>query len=114
MNLPGHRIAACLGKAALKTHALQTLRDRRASPNRAKPSGVRPIYRRFPSGAGRPRFMVPVHAKKRKGALHEPTHPDPSQERCERSSASCQFRSWEGLGVGTWSRCLREAKGGFP
>ena len=25
MNLPGHRIAACLGKAALKTHALQTL-----------------------------------------------------------------------------------------
>jgi len=36
MNLPGHRIAACRGKAALKTHALQTLRDRRASPNRAK------------------------------------------------------------------------------
>src|SRR5205809_4735062 len=35
-NLPGHRIAACLGKAALKTHALQTLRDCRASPNRAK------------------------------------------------------------------------------
>src|SRR6266542_99484 len=25
MNLPGNRIAACLGKAALKTHALQTL-----------------------------------------------------------------------------------------
>src|SRR6266849_3246520 len=25
MYLPGHRIAACLGKAALKTHALQTL-----------------------------------------------------------------------------------------
>src|SRR5437879_2531239 len=24
-NLHGHRIAACLGKAALKTHALQTL-----------------------------------------------------------------------------------------
>jgi len=36
MNVPGHRIAACLGKAALKTHALQTLRDCRASPNRAK------------------------------------------------------------------------------
>jgi len=36
MNLPGHRIAACFGKAALKTHALQTLRDRRASPNCAK------------------------------------------------------------------------------
>src|SRR5256885_351327 len=25
LNLPGHRIAACLGEAALKTHALQTL-----------------------------------------------------------------------------------------
>src|SRR5439155_3106961 len=25
MNPPGHRSAACLGKAALKTHALQTL-----------------------------------------------------------------------------------------
>src|SRR5881397_85104 len=25
VNLPGHRIGACLGKAALKTHALQTL-----------------------------------------------------------------------------------------
>ena len=28
MNLPGGRIAACLGKAALKTHALQTLTRR--------------------------------------------------------------------------------------
>src|SRR2546425_1530900 len=36
MNLPGHRIAAWLGKAALKTHALQTLRDGRSSPKRAK------------------------------------------------------------------------------
>jgi hypothetical protein len=36
MNRPGHRIADCLGKAALKTHALQTLRDCLASPNRAK------------------------------------------------------------------------------
>ena len=36
MNPPGHRLATCLGKAALKTHALQTLRDCRASPNRAK------------------------------------------------------------------------------
>src|SRR6266571_917390 len=36
MNLPGHRIAARLGKAALKTHALQTLRDCRASSNRAE------------------------------------------------------------------------------
>ena len=37
MNRPGHRIVAWVGKAALKTHALQTLRDSRASPNRAKP-----------------------------------------------------------------------------
>ncbi len=35
-NRPGHRIVAWLGKAALKTHALQTLRDCRASPKRAK------------------------------------------------------------------------------
>src|SRR5206468_13056549 len=49
MDLPSHRIAACLGKAALKPHALQTLRDRRASPNRAK----RLECVRF-IGAGRP------------------------------------------------------------
>src|SRR6266542_882239 len=36
MNRPGHRIGACFGKPALKTHALQTLRDCSASPNRAK------------------------------------------------------------------------------
>jgi len=36
VNLSGHRIGACLGKAALKTHALQTLRDCLACPNRAK------------------------------------------------------------------------------
>jgi hypothetical protein len=36
LDLPSPRIAVGLGKAALKTHALQTLRDRRASPNRAK------------------------------------------------------------------------------
>jgi hypothetical protein len=36
MNLPGHRIEACLGTAALKTHALQTLRDGREFANRAK------------------------------------------------------------------------------
>src|SRR6266571_9303322 len=28
MDLPGHRIAACLGKAALNTHAFQTLTRR--------------------------------------------------------------------------------------
>jgi hypothetical protein len=36
MNLPGHRIAACLGKAALKTHALQTLTRRPLTRPRAR------------------------------------------------------------------------------
>ena len=33
---------------------------------------------------------------------------DPSQEGSRRSSASCQFPSWEGLGVGSWSQCMRK------
>src|SRR5437773_9611620 len=36
MNLPGGRIAACLGKAALKTHALQTLTRRPLTRPRAR------------------------------------------------------------------------------
>jgi len=72
LNQPGHRIGACLGKAALKTHALQTLRDRRAFPNRAKRlECVRFIGAFRPARDGQ-RFMVPMHAKKRKEALHEP------------------------------------------
>src|SRR5438445_5378227 len=27
-----------------------------------------------------------------------------------RSSLSCQFPSWEGLGVGSWSQCMRESR----
>src|SRR6059036_3035715 len=58
MNRPGHRIAACLEKAALKPHALQTLRDCRASPNRAKRlECVRFIGAFRPARDGR-RFMV--------------------------------------------------------
>ena len=80
MNRPIHRIGASLEKAALKTHALQTLRDCRASPKRAKRlecGSVRlaePVrFIRF-IGAFRPardvpRFMVPMHAHHRKGAL---------------------------------------------
>ena len=67
MNRLGHRIVAWLGKAALKTHALQTLRDCRASPNRAKRlECVRFIgaFRLAPDGQ---RFMVPMHAEKTKG-----------------------------------------------
>ena len=66
MSLPGHRIVARLEKAALKTHALQTLRDRRASPKRAKRlECVRFIgaFRLAPDGQ---RFMVPMHAEKTK------------------------------------------------
>jgi hypothetical protein len=33
--------------------------------------GVRPIYRRFPPGVGRPRFMVPMHGRKAEEAFHE-------------------------------------------
>ena len=68
MNLPGHRIAACLGKAALKTHALQTLRDCRASPNRAKRLECVRFIGAFRLARDGQRFMVPMHAEKRKGA----------------------------------------------
>ena len=53
MNWPGHRIEACLGKAALKTHALQTLRDCRASPKRAKRLECVRFIGAFRRGAGR-------------------------------------------------------------
>ena len=36
--------------------------------------------------------------------MNRPT-PDPSQEGSKHSSASSQFPSWEGLGVGSWSQC---------
>src|SRR6266581_600144 len=66
MKQPGHRIADRLGKAALKTHALQTLRDRRASPNRAKRLEcvrfIRFIGAFRPARDG-PRFMGPMQAK---------------------------------------------------
>ena len=66
-----------LGKAALKTHALQTLRDARASPKRAK----RLECVRF-IGAFRPprdglRFMAPMHGIKVVDAFHEPLEPPP-------------------------------------
>ena len=74
MNWPGHRIEACPGKAALKTHALQTLRDRRASPNRAKRLECVRFIGAFRLARDGQRFMVPVHAHKRKEAFHAPTH----------------------------------------
>ena len=53
-------------------------------------------------------FMVPMHAQERKEALHEPTHPRPLQEGNRHPSASCLLPSWEGLGVGSWFRCMRK------
>ena len=64
MNLPGHRIAACLGKAALKTHALQTLRDCRAFANRAKRLECVRFIGAFRPARDGPQFMFPMHAEK--------------------------------------------------
>src|SRR6266478_1978108 len=80
MNRPGHRIVAWRGKAALKTHALQTLRDCRASPNRAKRLECGSVRLAEPVrfiGAFRLAldgqwFMVPMHAEKRRGLSTNP------------------------------------------
>ena len=71
MNLPGHRIVAWLGQAALKTHALQTLRDCRASLQRAKRLERVRFIGAFLQGAGHPRFMVPMRGIEVVGALHD-------------------------------------------
>src|SRR5437867_9967953 len=41
--------------------------------------------------------------------MNRPT-PNPSQEGNRHRSASCPFPSWEGLGVGSWSQCMRESE----
>jgi len=41
--------------------------------------------------------------------MNRPT-PDRSQEGNRHSSASCPFPSWEGLGVGSWSQCMRKSE----
>src|SRR5437016_3107105 len=69
-NRPGHRIAAYVGKAALKARALQTLRDCPASPNRAKRLECVRFIAAFPRAPSGHRFMVPTHRQKLKG--HEP------------------------------------------
>src|SRR5437773_5448706 len=75
MSRPGHRIGACFGKAALKTHALQTLRDCRASPNRAKRLECVRFIGAFRLTQACLRFMVPMHGRKAEGVFHEPTFP---------------------------------------
>jgi hypothetical protein len=72
MNLSGHRTVACLGKAALKPHALQTLRDCRASPNRAKRVECVRFIGAFPPARDGERLMVPMIGRKAGGTLHEP------------------------------------------
>ena len=80
-----------------------------------KASGVRPIYRRFPSGAGRPAVHGPnACGENERGLSMNRLTPDPSQEWSRRSSASCRFPSWEGLGVGSGSQCIRKTEGGSP
>src|SRR5213594_1913086 len=41
--------------------------------------------------------------------MNRPT-PNPSQEGNRHRSASCPFPSWEGLGVGSWSQCMRRSE----
>ena len=62
MNLPGHRIAACPGKAALKPLALQTLRAVRRHPAVAKHLECVRLQRRFPK-AGFDSRAGQVHGK---------------------------------------------------
>ncbi len=59
MNLPGHRIAGSTVKAALKTHALQTLTRHPLTRPEREAFGGRPIYRRFRYGAGPPAVQGP-------------------------------------------------------
>jgi hypothetical protein len=63
MNQPGHRIEACLGTAALKPHALQTLRDCRAFANRAKRLECVRFIGAFRPARDGPQFLVPMHAE---------------------------------------------------
>src|SRR5437870_2024302 len=45
-------------------------------------------------------------------SMNRPT-PAPSQEGNRHRSASCPFPSWEGLGVGSWSQCMRKNERGL-
>src|SRR5437773_3557394 len=57
---------------------------------------------RVPEGRVRGRFMVPMHAQKRKEALHEPTHPWPLPGGELGKRARHCSPPPEGLGVGSW------------
>src|SRR5207249_2126076 len=49
------------------------------------------------------------HGAANKLSMNRPT-PDPSQEGSRHPSASCPFPSREGLGVGSWSQCMRKSE----
>src|SRR5437867_713451 len=110
MNLPGHRIVGWLGKAALKTHALQTLRDCRASPKRAKRLECVRFIGAFRRARDGPRFMVPMQGRKAEGALYEPTHarPLPGGELAFVCVVSVPLLG----GVGSWPQCAPKMASG--
>ena len=64
MNLLGRRIPPCLGKAALKTHALQTLTRGPMTRPRAKRLECVRFIGAFTPARDSPLFMVPMHPKK--------------------------------------------------
>src|SRR5436853_2471288 len=71
MKRPGHRIADRLGESGAEDARTP---DASRLPGVSEPreaSGVRPIYRRFPSRARRLAVHLSMHAKKRKRAFHE-------------------------------------------
>ena len=114
MNRPGHRVAACLGKAALKTHALQTLRECRASPKRAKRLECVRFIGAFRRARDGQRFMVPTHRRKAEGLSMNRAQTDPPLTPPRRGTGQPEsLPSWEGLGVGSWSQCIRKHERGL-
>ena len=106
MNLPGHRIAACLGKAALKTHALQTLTRRPLTRPEARSvwsaSDLSALsVRRGTASSSLPQYM---RKSERRLSMNQPT-PDPSQEGNCRDADDRLLPSREESGVGSGSQC---------
>src|SRR6058998_2416538 len=70
MNLPGSPLSLPWESGAEDARTPDASRLPGVSEAR-EAFGVRPIYRRFPSGAGQPGFMVPMHGIRVVGSLHE-------------------------------------------
>src|ERR1041385_4019432 len=71
MNRPGHRIADCHGKAALKTHALRTLTRGPWPRQRAKRLECVRFIGAFTLARDGQWFMAPKHGYKAEEALHK-------------------------------------------